>query len=152
MNKEANTCARTDMHAHTEALSRHLQYGARSEASGLSGNRTFTYIVLVITSQKCGLVCVCCVGCCPKRHYSSCHHDEHMILYVCPFTFVCRGHLISCLGRFMAEAAINVVFFPCFFFFFACHFSESQCLTKPSRTANMHAVPLTCKQLSVKTH
>lgn len=105
-NKEANTHS----HTLTRALSRHLQCGAGSEASGLSGNRTF--ISCFSSPHKTvGGVCVC-VGCGPKCYSSSCRHDKRMILCVCPCIFVRAGRLISYSDKFEAEAAISVIFFP----------------------------------------
>lgn len=122
-----------------QALSRLLQYGARSEASGLSGNGPF--ISCLSSPQKTMVECMCVcvwVGHVPKCDFSACRHDEHMILCVCvcPFISICTSHIICYSERFKAEAAM--IFF--FFFFYPvcfplCAIFLSYWLSKQSRTA-----------------
>lgn len=54
-------------YTHTKTLSRYLQCSARSEASGLSGNRTFFISCLSSPCENCGWACVLCVCVCVCR-------------------------------------------------------------------------------------
>ena len=152
-NKDANTCVHTLM----QALSRLLHYGARAEASGLSGNRSF--ISCLSSPQKTMVVCVyvfvcVCVGHVPMCDYSSCRHDEHMILCVCVCVCVsfhiCTGRILFYSERLQAGAAI-IIFSPAFFPS-VCHFFVSHWLTKQSRTAKYQTWALGLRHVNADTH
>lgn len=130
--QRSQTCTHTqNSHTHTltQALSRHLQCGATSEASRLSGNRSF---ISRLSSPHKTVLAFNSSG--PKCHYCSCCRDEHMILCVCSVLFVSEGRFISYSDRLNEAAAISVPPPPAFFVS-ACHFSESQCLTKQKQNS-----------------
>lgn len=101
-----------------------------------------TFILCLSSPHNCRRVCMCvCVGCGPNCHYSSCRHDEPMILYVCPFIYYAQDSSFTIQGRGGNQLFI---FSPCFFS--ACHSSESQ----NSPLLNTYTEHLTCKQPSIK--